>query len=439
MTRLRALGVLFSLWTLMLLAACASQDASPVVVSPPPRATPATSTPALRASIDELALVPGGAPGDWWAVGLVGNPLNQPVSLSPVQVRLADEAGVVLAEGEAQLAIDRLMPGEQSPFALAFSGVLEASTAQAEAPAQPAETFRRARVVLRDLRTWPEIPGGWVVIGSLVNRSSAPAAVDGAAVLTRQPSGLATGVTQASGLCSYLLPGESCPFTARFPAGLEPLDLTGFVDAAETARLATPSLSFPDEVRLLADVRGDPLVVGSLRNEADDPLWVAIQVMLRRGAETVTAGWVMPPVPVLPGETRAFALADFPAWGPLSAEAEWEIEDLEVELAIDPRRTISAPEERTSLEAEVAQFEQVSDRLFLRGSLRNGWTSEVARPSALATVRRTDGRLVTAGWVTLAGPLAPEEAGDFLLVLPLPPRADVAMSEFDLIGSGVIP
>lgn len=441
MSGARVRAVTLSLALVLGLPACAvPATGTPSGASAPqtPTARP-SPTASLEAAIDELTLVPGDAVGDWWAVGLVGNHYDMPVLLASVWVTLADEAGSVLAEQETLVSVRRLLPEEQSPFAILFSDIPEAVSAHAQAPAEPAASFRRARVEVEDLRTWPEVQGGWVTIGRLVNRSNAPALIEGVALLARRSSGLAAGVTRSGASCSYLRPEEACLFVAELPATQAPLELTAFVDAAQSPSVSSPSITFPDAARLFADARGHPLVLGSLRNEEDRPMWVAVQATLRRGEEALSAGWVTPPVPVAPGETRAFALTDFPGWEALVAGAEWTLDDIEVDLWTDPIRTVAAEAERTSLEAQVTQFEQVSDRLFLRGSLRNGWTTVVRQPSALATVRRTDGRLVTAGWVTVGGALAPEESRAFLLVLPLPPRSDVAMAEFDLIGAGLSP
>ncbi len=437
--RVRAVSLCLTLTLSLSLGACGAPGPIP---SGQPAHTPTplpSPTPSLQAAIDELTLLAGEDAGDWWAVGLVGNHLGAPMQLSSVRVTVIDEGGAVLAEAETPPAMRRLLPDEQTPFAARFSDITEPASAHALAPAELIESFRRARVEVEALHLWPDVSGGWVTIGKLVNRSSLPAAIDSAAVLARLSNGQAASLTQAGAACSYLLPTESCLFTADLPAAQEPLDLTVFVDAALTAAVPSPSITYPEPARLSADARGRPLLLGSLRNEGTSPQWVAVQATLRYEDEPLSAAWVAPPVPIEPGETRAFALTDFPGWEALIDGVAWTLDDLEVDLSIDPRRTVAAETERATLEAQVTQFEQVSDRLFLRGTLRNGWTTDVRQPSALATVRRTDGRLVTAGWVTVGETLAPNEAREFLLVLPLPPRANVAMAEFDVVGAGVRP
>jgi hypothetical protein len=307
------------------------------------------------------------------------------------------------------------------------------------APAEPAGDVPRAILRTADLTARRQATGGWTIVGTVVNGTRTPALVDSLAILARRSDGEPAAVSTLASSCRYLGPNQRCPFLVEVPAPEGPLTWVAFIDAAATSPLPDPPLSQLEPPRLVLDSSGQPLVLGSLRNEDERARWLDGQVSLRFGGELLTVAWIRPPVPLAPGETRAFALSDFSGWQAISESETPDIDEIDIDLRLDPWGSAASEAGPLALQAEVTRFEQVGDRLFLRGVLGNGWSTAVIHPSALVSIRRTDGRLVSAGWVTAGQELAGGGSLGFLLVLPLPERADVAAAEFDLIGAGLAP
>ena len=112
---------------------------------------------------------------------------------------------------------------------------------------------------------------------------------------------------------------------------------------------------------------------------------------------------------------------------------------LAVMSQIDPaasRITASTP---ISLDTSVTAQEVIRGTLFLKGSVTNGGSRKVDRPSVVAVLRSTRGEVLSSGFV-IAGAVL--EAGDslpFILTLRLPDGVDLGTGEFDVRAAGFPP
>lgn len=153
--------------------------------------------------------------------------------------------------------------------------------------------------------------------------------------------------------------------------------------------------------------------------------------------ELIGAAGLFFPVPLKPGESQAFALAAVPGIEVWMLQQNGKPQNLSLQIWFDALALAPSVLAPSSLDLEIRSAEAIAGTLFLHGTVRNPWIDEMTHPSVLAAVRTTEGDLLAAGWMEVALSLAPNESADFVLALPLPEGADLAMTEYDLRALGV--
>jgi hypothetical protein len=182
-----------------------------------------------------------------------------------------------------------------------------------------------------------------------------------------------------------------------------------------------------------------PFVVGSVQNADLQARSATLVVTLKEKSQLMGLADVRLPIPLAPGETQLFALASFPGLASRMSSAQASLADLTVEVVFDPVEsgaegvTVSVP-----LDVSITSYEAVGSTLFLKGEVNNERSTPIMSPAVVAAVRSTDGKPVTAGWLTVAPSLAPGEKAAFTLPMPLPSGVDPAMSEYDLQAAGFL-
>lgn len=424
-----------------ILAACqgAPTAAPPVTATraPTPTAAP-TPTPTLQAAIPALSLVPGGTAGDWTAVGLLEN--RSPFAVGRVTLRVSvSSGGQVLAEQSVEASLHHLAPGEQTPFVAHFQGSWIPSEAEAEVTGYEPANFERAAVNLVDLDTAPSRAGGLVILGRVANRGEDPVELSVVTLLARSAEGQLMGVAEQVAGLTYLEPGQSAPFLALYGSTGEVGEFVAFTDAITAPEIAPAPVELAEYPVIRLDAQGDPFLVGVARNRDHLARWVSLLIGLDFDGRLIALAEVDPPVPLAPGESRPFSVTDLPGMEARLSGVEWSAEDLRVTVWIDPLASAVSEPRVTELGVQVESFEPIGGSLFVRGAATNRASVTVESPTLFASVRSTEGILLSAGWEEIGPALEPGRTARFVLVLPLPDRMDLAMAEYDVRGLGLLP
>ncbi|MCL4368373.1 MAG: hypothetical protein M1337_04310, partial [Actinobacteria bacterium] len=251
------------------LTGCARVPDGPTSVpGTPPLAvtlTPAASATPFAAQFSELTLEPGEAPDTWIANGLITNDSSAGAVGLKLRLSLLDAPGQTLATQEITPVIDRLAPGETSPFTTRFGGAPEAVRIRAEVAAARSASFERAPITVQALQAAADSSGGLAVVGTLTNEGSRPAAIAQIAVAARDAGKLIAVGGRDAGM-SYVRPGESVPFLAHLSATASGAELTAWVDAVETSTPDPSPTAVTASARVATTSQGLPFIVGSVRN-----------------------------------------------------------------------------------------------------------------------------------------------------------------------------
>ncbi len=411
---------------------------NPVAQQPPPSVIPAPSATPFAARFSELTLQPGAASDAWIANGLVTNDSSVGAVDLKLRLSLLDAQGQTLAIQVIAPLLDRLGPGETSPFTASFGGASQAVRFRAEVAASTAASFVRAAVTVQGLQAVPDASGGISVIGTLANGGNRAAAVAQVAVAARAAGKLLAIGTRDAGL-SYLRPGESAAFLAHLPIAIPPAQLTAWVDAVETSTPIPLPTAMTASARVATTSQGLPFAVGSVRNADQQARIASLIVTLKDKSRILGLANVELPIPLAPGETTVFAVTSFPGLAARMASAQASLADLIAEVVFDPVASGAAgAADSVPLDVSVTSYEAVGSTLFLKGDVTNHRSTPVQSPTVAAAVRSTEGKPVTAGWLTVALALAPGEKAAFTLPMPLPSGIDPAMAEYDLQAAGFL-
>ncbi len=407
---------------------------------PPPAAaaTPAASATPFAARFSELTLVPGEAPGTWIANGLVTNDASAAAVGLRLRLSLLDAQGQAVATREIAPVIDRLGPGESSPFTSRFEGAPAAVRVHAEVAASSASSFKRAPISVEGLQEAADSSGGVSVTGTLTNEGNRPAAVAQVAVAARDAGKLIAVGGRVAGM-SYIRAGESVPFLAHLPTSSPGAQLTAWVDAIETSTPDPVPTAVTASARMATTSQGLPFVVGSVRNTDNTPRIAALVVFVKDKTRILGMADVEAPIPLAPGEATIFAATSFPGLPARMASGHVSLADLKAEVVFDPIASGAAADgESVPLEVAITAYEPIGSTLFVKGQVTNDRSTPIRLPAVTIAVRSTEGRPVTAGWLTIAPLLAAGEASAFSLAMPLPSGVDPAMAEYDLKAAGFL-
>ncbi len=412
------------------LAASCSEAASTASETPPSPAVSPTPEPAagplLR--VEDLSLYPDPAGGSWWLGGLIQNLTEsslQDITLA-IAVRGADGSQ---AQMTLPLAWTLLLPGETAPFEVLL-GAQEPQSVEVEPEAIPRQNVERVPVAAEEIRVVRDGFRRQDVLGWVVNAEDRAAEVAAALAVARDAGNAIVDVAPLGEGGFRLAAGERRPFVARLETRQPVVSVQVYFDAAP----AEAAIHAPAAEVVRVDMRigpnGLPYWVGLIRNDNPSWLWVSGVASVSAEGELVGAANVWLPVPVMPGESLAFALADVPGVEGWLREGG-DPAALQVQVWLDTRRL---PEQQAvhQLDLRVQSVEAIGGTLFLRALVQFPADEALERASIVAALRDTVGNLVSAGGVEVEAGSGPGTAAGFLLALPLPAGVQPAGLEYDL-------
>jgi hypothetical protein len=362
-------------------------------------------------------------------VGLASGPAASEVEF---EVSLLDERGDEMASTTAPLRARYLIPSRQGFLAAVFPPGLSASSVRVRVT-----SFRPAPPGILDLEG-TALNADWLtaetaaVLGRLTNPQARRLSAGSLLVVgldkSEEPVAYALGQTGAD----FLAPGEEIPFRADVPESAE-VDRWVILALGSPPDPPAPSRVELESVELRFDSQGRPFATGFVVNPSDQPRQTRLLLLATGGEDWLAAGTLTIPVPLPPRSRMAFDVDDFPGL----IERRPRGDDAPA-LAIVPYVADSVSEAvLEDLEAEVTGFEVIGSRLYLRGQVQVPETVAVLNPTLFATILSAEGDLVSAGWTLAAERAGPGQTVPFLLSIPIPAHADLALAEYDVRAWGI--
>ena len=426
--------------SLAVLAGCAPIDRSPsrtaVPGTPEPQNPAETPTPSLSLEIQSLVAVEAGKPGETAVLGLIVNRSGQAVDGLRLAVSLLDASGARVAESESVPALHHLDANDVSPFAASYNIVYEPGMrATARLTGYHAATSANQPLHSETVQV-EELPdGSWMLLGRLTNPGTSAVKVHELAVLAVDAQWLPTGLLPWTAGTARIEPRGSLQFVATGRAG------TSTAGHFIYARAEPITGEQRTEVRLAAGPelrqtsQGEWFITGEVENLSSRPVWG--QAALRLDLENQLAGMAQVhfPLPLVPGETRAFALRLPPLFVPLPDGQDPH--DLHLRGDLESTPATAAEAALALLDLKVESYEFTGSRAFLRGRVTNPGSRSILTPTVFATVRSTEGKVLGAVWQVLAPDLPASAEQAFALSIDLPAQATPAMAEYDVRALGI--
>jgi hypothetical protein len=375
-------------------------------------------------------------PGVSTVLGLIVNRSGQAVDGLRLEVSLLDASGARIAELESVPALHQLDANDVSPFAASFDTVYKPGMqATARLTGYHAATPANQPLHSEIVQVEELADGSWRLLGRLTNPGRSAVKVQDLAVLAVDAQGLPTGLLPWTAGTARIEPRGSLPFVATGRAGPSTRGHFIYARAVPITGEQRTTLRFAAGPELRQTSQGEWFITGELENLSSRPVWG--QAALRFDLEDRLAGMtqVQFPLPLVPGETRAFALRLPPLFVPLP-EGQDPL-DLHLRSDLESAPATAAEAALALLDLQVVSFEFTGSRAFLRGRVTNPGSRTILTPSVFATVRSTEGKVLGSVWQVLAPDLPASAEQAFALSIDLPARATPAMAEYDVRALGV--
>jgi hypothetical protein len=371
-------------------------------------------------------------------VGLVENRSGVNLIDTHIFLTLLDSNGDPLTDALIPITYTHLAPGETSPFSAAFSGAGLATDVQAVLSSFRTDDFQRQELESDILNTTRTAQGSVAILATISNPSESPVSIAAFALLAQNDLGRPVGLANQFAGPAVLRGGESAAVFALLEIDAGVTTYAPFVDAVTVDLMPDPQpISLGSQAKLVLDSQGNPFVVGTLQNSAQQPLTGSVLLTIAYQDEWISSTHVNTTVPLGPGEKRPFTATDFPALSARLDGETWSLRDLELEARVDPTITGTESVPYSHLGLSIHSFEAIGGFAFIQGTVTNLYDNPVQRASVLASLHTTGGSLVTAGWITTSDVLFVGESVDFVLPIPMPANSYPRLSEIDIWAAGV--
>jgi hypothetical protein len=307
-----------------MLTARAEEDTSSTKVS---ESTPTIVPPNVTASGLAVTQVNGYIDtfGSLQVVGLVENMTDRTVDMIEVEVQILDASGNEIYTDKTFTALDRLTPGEESPFSLTVYEDLGRAASSYIAYVVGNGTIDdliRTDIQVINLQMSTDRDGDIYVTGELVNDNDYPVIVNSIAAATFDNTDQVLTANYQSVLMRYLDPGQSGYFRVSM-SGLSSgpntiTDYSVYLDAEQIEPLEHAAITITTSNGYV-DLYGGYHLVGEATNvgEVHYNVNLVAGIYDQHGNVIDAADLSLAQETLAPGETTPF---DFTFWGPLNYE-----------------------------------------------------------------------------------------------------------------------
>jgi hypothetical protein len=212
-----------------------------------------------------------------------------------------------------------------------------------------------------------------------------------------------------------------------------------YPDAVQDDRRGEENFELYDPASIVT-AQGKLVVLGEFQNTNwQQHQWLRAVLVAELEGEPLAVAPVLPPGPIAPGETRAYAVENLPGLHERLSRLHAGIEELDFEILLDLARSGPAEASVIPLTIHIEAYEAIGSSIFIQGVVTNDSNQDVHDASIMACLRSTQGLLRSAGGQFVADQLEAGASVPFTLALDIPAGENVLMLEFDLIATGLNP
>jgi hypothetical protein len=386
-----------------------------------------------------INLLPGETEGDWVVLGFLENRSDFHIADVQIEILLRDDQGTLLEDKQISPLLPHIAPGEKSPFSANFLSIGNMPTFEVEVVSISQAALMVAEVEFEILSTTPTEGGKIAILGQVENPNPFTVNLDGLGLAAFSSKDELVALAPHVLSLSQLNPGEDSPVMILIETGVSEHQLVAYVSASKTVPISASDKLISESPRVIFTQQGIPFVVGRVRNDGSQPIHAALIMIIEADGEMLAMGEVVLPKPLEPGDTQAFAAADFPGLSARLRERSSIQDDLKVRVLVDRGRSTPSILQPITLEVEIDLFEPIGSSIVLRGTVTNPTDADVKKAVVMVAVHSTAGELLTAGWVINEDILTPGAASLFTLPLYFPEDSEPAASEYDIRAVGFAP
>ena len=408
----------------------------PATNTPPSTPKPIPSQPPdIELSISEVHWVQSPASHQWRLIGIIVNQEDYPVESVQLTVTLVENnssSGLPLMGSTNPTVIQ---PSAEAVFQILVPDITGQTEYDIGYSAQRSDT-RPPTSVLVEVNEWRERSDGRLeALGEVENRGEHLLNLQAVHLLLYDETGYPLGVAASDHLLSTLAPLSSTPFSVSFETSIKVDSWDGFVDANPELLPPNSPLKMGGKIRLERTQQGRFFYIGEIENEGVTPWWLVINIVYEYDEVILGLDTINVPFPILPGQRLPFVID--PASLPPELLTTLDPDLLEVQVHIDPWKTLPTLDPWTSLPVSITQFEQIGSRLYLRGGITNSTDGGVSESAVLIRILDVLGRTRATGWTNPLGPIDPEGEMVFDQSVLIPDGIDLNLLEFDVLAYGL--
>jgi hypothetical protein len=398
----------------------------------------ATSRPEIPLEVGAISLVQDPQERTWSVMGMLENQSELALGDIELHLRARDADGNLLLEMAASPALSAVPPGAEIPFIIQLDKTARPESVEVT-PAQWHEVeLDSANLSVRITGTFSSGDRDFA-LGVIRNPGTTAALLRDLVLASRAGDAGPSGFGRMMAGPSVLPPNDEAPFLAELISAGEIGALTPYY-LAEMIRPSPPRtvIAMTKQPEVRQDPQGNPFVIGEFTNQGETSAWLSATLGFRLDDEWVLALEVNHPLPLAPGESRAFSGTDLHGLRKRLAEEQRSPGEVEIEIWMHPLKA-SAPAPSTApLQIEIRTYVVIGSSIFMRGTISNAQTVELYNPTVNATILDTRGRIISAAWHNLTHALAPGASDEFLLHLPLGPSENPTTFEPHVWAAGLL-
>jgi hypothetical protein len=355
-----------------------------------------------------------------------------------ILVVLQDATGSISAQKVSTLPVQNLEGGESYPFLVAFQDVLSADEVVVEMIDYQMSGHNEVKLEVTLNEFSRSVDGRSIILGWLSNPQDSDVHIHNFILRTSGKQELPPALIIPELFISSLVSSEITPFLAVLDDDPNTLTITPYIDAVESPALGNVPFSFSQETQLNIDSQGNHLLQGMIKNNDSLPHWVSCLVSFQYQDRLISLSSLHSPIPLAPGEARAFSLTEFPGWQDQFSNSTLEFDHLEIEFFCDPLESSEFEGQIFNLTSEVTGFETTGSTLFIRGSISNLTSQTLPSSVVQADLRSIDGYVEASNWLLIEETLEPGDSVDFILPVRLPAGTSIPDLEIDVRAIAVL-
>lgn len=277
--------------------------------------------------------------------------------------------------------------------------------------------------------------GRMQIQGEVINQGDHLLRLQSVHILLENELGTPVGLAVGEHLLPTIPPNGGTPFIASTNNYFEADSLEAYIDVSPALMPAMPPLEFGAGLKTETTGQGQTYFLGQVENQGVTPWWMVLNIIYLIEDEMLALDTLQLPFPIPPRDGVPFVLDPSRALPP-DVLINGDLEYLEIQMVVDPWKSLPSIENLITIPVSITQFEQIGSKLYLTGRVTNTQAKAVSHASTFITVYDIQGRTRAVGWSEPLGNLQAGESQNFRVDMLLPKDLDLTLTEFDVRAFG---